>query len=130
MRQMFREIGEFTPDKLIAGNVHPIDTRAVVLMAGTGVLKRGTLISSTGEICSSKTDIPIGILCDDVELGEKLIETVMYVCGDFKASEVIVASTTTETQTVEGVETTTETETGLTANDFALELQKLGIFLK
>lgn len=132
MRKAFQNIGEFIPDKLIAGNYHPIDVKAVELAAGTGILKRGTLISSAGAICSAKTDVPIGILCDDTELGEEAINAVIYICGDFKASEIIVGTnTTSKAKTADDTtsDTTTET-TELTAKDFELELQKLGIFLK
>lgn len=132
MRTAFQQIGEFTPDKLIAGNYHPIDVKAVELAAGTGVLKRGTLININGAICSAKTDIPIGILCDDTELGEEAINAVIYICGDFKASEIIVGTNTTSK--AKTVDDTTDDETTeaaqLTVKDFELELQKLGIFLK
>ena len=111
-RTAFQQVGEFTPDKLIAGNTHPIDTKAVEIATGSATLKRGTLINATGAMCSANEDVPVGILCDDVtQVSSGTTDTVMYISGDFKASEIIVGESTT-------------------VENFALELQKLGIFLK
>lgn len=112
MQNAVNKIGEFQPDNLIGGNTHPQDVKAVNLVAGTGILKRGTLLNKFGVMCSSSDDVPVGILCDDVELdADNPIDTVMYISGDFRANEIIVGE-------------------GLSSFDFELELQKLGIFLK
>lgn len=111
-RTAFTTVGEFNPDKLVAGNTHPIDTKAVEIAAGTATYARGTLINSNGEICSANSDVPVGILCDEVEqVATGTTNTVMYICGDFKASEIIV-------------------DAAVQVEDFEQELQKLGIFLK
>lgn len=52
-RTAFSTVGTFTPDKLIAGNTHPIDTKAVALATGTETLLRGTLINSSGAKCNA-----------------------------------------------------------------------------
>lgn len=118
-RTAYQQIGEFTPDKLVAGNTHPIDVKAVEIASGSATYKRGTLINSEGTICSKTgssgsevLDTPVGILCDEVtQVSSGTTAAVMYICGDFKASEIIVAD-------------------GVTVADFEFELQKLGIFLK
>ena len=48
-------IGTMVPDNLIADNIHPIDTKAVTIAAGSSTLVRGTLINDTGEMCTSQT---------------------------------------------------------------------------
>lgn len=118
-RSAFSDAGTFTPDKLIAGNTHPIDTKAVAIATGSATLKRGTLLNKSGGICnqtgtsgSEVLDTPIGILCDDVtQSASATTDALMYICGDFKASEIIVGA-------------------DVEVADFELELQKLGIFLK
>ena len=52
-RTAFSTVGTFTPDNLVAGNTHPIDTKAVVLATGTETLLRGTLINSNGAKCNA-----------------------------------------------------------------------------
>lgn len=118
-RSAFSQVDEFTPDKLIAGNTHPMDTKAVAIAKGSATLKRGTLINKSGGICnqtgasgSEVLDTPVGILCDDVtQSASATTDTLMYISGDFKASEIIVGA-------------------DVEVADFELELQKLGIFLK
>lgn len=114
-RSAFNDVGTFTPDKLIAGNTHPIDTKAVEIATGKATYKRGTLINSNGTICNKSgetLDTPVGILCDDVtQSSSETTKTVMYICGDFKASEIIVGA-------------------DVKVANFEMELQKLGIFLK
>lgn len=111
-RTAFSQVDEFKPDNLIAGNTHPIDVKAVAIATGSATLKRGTLINATGAMCTAKADVPVGILTDEVvQSGTGTTNAVMYISGDFKASEIIVGSS-------------------VTVVDFELELQKLGIFLK
>ncbi|MDA3732381.1 hypothetical protein PBV87_12870 [Niameybacter massiliensis] len=111
-RKAFQKVGEFTPDKLIAGNTHPIDTKGVEIATGSGVLVRGTLINATGTMCTATSDVPVGILCDDVTQNSSgTTAALMYISGDFKASEITVGD-------------------DVTVTSFELELQKLGIFLK
>ena len=118
-RSAFTQVGEFTPDKLIAGNTHPLDVKAITLATGTGTLKRGTLINSSGAICNKTNsdgsdvfDTPVAILCDDTEISATgTVKATGYICGDFKADQIIVGD-------------------DVTIADFETELQKLGIFLK
>lgn len=111
-RTAFQQVGEFTPDKLIAGNTHPIDIKAIEIATGSDVLVRGTLINATGSMCIATSDVPVGILCDSVTQNSSgTTSALMYISGDFKASELRVGSE-------------------VTVENFELELQKLGIFLK
>lgn len=41
---MYGEIGTFTPDNLIAGENVPVQVKGVTLLAGQGILKRGSVI--------------------------------------------------------------------------------------
>lgn len=118
-RQAVRFVEEYNPDNLIAGNTHPQDTKAVVLAAGTGTYLRGTLINSLGSICNSTLveeekvlDQPVGILTDDVTLSEYgTTNALMYISGDFRASEIIVGA-------------------DVEVADFERESRMLGMFLK
>lgn len=105
-------IGTMVQDNLIADNIHPIDTKAVTIAAGSSTLVRGTLINDTGEMCTAQSDVPVGILCEDVtQDASNTTKSVMYISGSFVADEITVGSS-------------------VTAEDFSKALQNLGIFLK
>lgn len=105
-------ISTYTPDNLIADNIHPIDTKAVDIAAGSATLLRGTLINSTGEMCTANSDVPVGILCDDVKQdASNTTKASMYISGSFSADKITVGSS-------------------VTVADFTTALQNLGIFLK
>lgn len=107
-------IGTYTSDKhhLIADNIHPIDTKSVNVAIGSNLLVRGTIVTAAGTIVESKTDVPVGILCEDVQQsGEATTPSLMYISGSFNADAVVVGSS-------------------VTASDFTVALQNLGIFLK
>lgn len=113
--QMFKQIGEFKPDSLIAGNSFPILKEGIGLKAGQGVLKRGTLIArgsdkagyaagtvvtvEEGDGESKKTyDLEMtlfGILTDDVDTGTDKtadnIPAVTYQSGEFNREAITVA---------------------------------------
>lgn len=112
MQTGVNKIGSLDYDALIGGNTHPLDTKAVSIATGNEIFKRGTLLNAFGNICTSTDDTPIGILCDDTaQDASEQIDTLMYICGDFKASEIIVGD-------------------DIDVMSFDTELQKLGIFLK
>lgn len=119
MEYACKQVGEYKPDKLIAGNTHPIDTKGITLSMGSGTYLRGTLINRQGTICNIQIveeeevlDQPIGILTDDINLSETdVTKVVIYISGEFRASEIIVGD-------------------DVTIDDFERDLRILGIFLK
>ena len=112
MSKASQVIGTYMPDNLIADNIHPIDTKAVAIATGSSTLVRGTLINATGAMCTAKTDVPVGILCEDVtQNASNTTGSTMYISGSFVADAITVGSS-------------------VTALDFSAALQNLGIFLK
>lgn len=105
-------IGTYTPDNLIADNIHPIDTKAVEIATGSATYARGTIINSAGEMCSSSSDVPVGILGQEVtQSASETTKSIMYISGSFNADELKVGSS-------------------VTVGQFETALQNLGIFLK
>lgn len=119
----FSSIGEFTPDNLIAGNQVPLLVKSIELEVGTGMLKRGTVISIAGKIVNctkTGTDPNItttydkvdGILTDDVELNESVkTNATIYISGEFNPNFMVVGA-------------------DVTVTDFERELRTLGIYVK
>ncbi len=113
--QMFQQVGEFTPDSLIASNEFPILKEGIGLKAGQGVLKRGSLIMKgadkagyiagtvvkalAGEGENAETaDMQMkvfGILTDDIDTGEDNtadnIPSTVYLTGQFNREAVLFA---------------------------------------
>jgi len=96
MKQLREEIGSFTADNLFYDASFPIQTAAVKLAAGKGVLLRGTAIgkNDAGEYeMASPTILATAILTDDVETGETTgtaIVAEVYVSGSFNSNALIV----------------------------------------
>lgn len=112
MEKASQVIGTMVPDNLIADNIHPLDTKAVEITTGSETYVRGTLINATGAMCTSNTDVPVGILCEAVaQDASATTPATVYISGSFVADEITVGS-------------------GVTVSDFATALQNLGIFLK
>jgi hypothetical protein len=112
MSKAFSQIGTFTPDNLIAGNQVPLLTKAFELAVGTGTLKRGSVISITGELAGAETTEVDGILTDDVELNASAkTNATIYISGEFNSTFM-----------------TTDADT--TPLSFERELRTLGIFIK
>lgn len=87
-------IGAVEYDGLIASNVPVADVVTVKLAAGTGILKRGTVITGTaGEalapvaaaLASGKTTF---ILCDDTDITAETTATA-YRCGHFARNKLL-----------------------------------------
>lgn len=105
MEQMYKKIGEHTPDNLIAGHEVPILVNGVVLAKQQGVLLRGTvvgIVSATGlaaPVDKSKTDgteVPFGILTDDINTDQDSdVKTTSYVSGLFNSAALIFGGTDT-----------------------------------
>lgn len=112
--QMFKQVGEFIPDSLIASNEFPILKEGIGLKAGQGVLKRGSLImkgsDKAGYIAGTKATVTtgegesavtadmemkvFGILTDDCDTGDDdtadNIPAVAYLTGQFNRDAVLV----------------------------------------
>lgn len=103
---MFQNIGEFTPDSLIASPDFPILKDGIGLKAGQGVLKRGSLIAKgtdkAGYIAGGSGEVTskvYGILTDDVDTGSEKTATnipvTCYLTGVFNRDAILVAATAT-----------------------------------
>ena len=107
----YQNVGAYVPENLIADGVNPINTKAVKIATGTSTFTRGTLINTNGTICAT-SDTPVGILCEEVvQDGAVETESIMYISGSFYKDAVVV-------------------DAGASIDDFEIELQKLGIFLR
>lgn len=118
---MYKKVGEFTPDKLIAGNELPILTEEIKLAKAQGVVKRGTVVGIVTTDGTAKpvdsaqsdgTQLPYAILTDDVDTaGAADVVTTAYTTGLFNASALIFGGSDD-------------------VSKHKLELRKLGIHLK
>lgn len=112
---LFKSTGEFTPDKLIAGNTMPMIAKGIKIAKGAGTLKRGTLLGTDSIGAYKQTGIDgIGVNCilaDDIDATEEEAVASAYLTGEFNTDAVILP---------EGKEITS----------YETELRKLGIFLK
>lgn len=112
---MFEQIGEFTPDSLIASPDFPILKEGIGLKPGQGMLKRGSLImkgtdkagyiagttatvvAGEGEDAkTSPTDMEVyGILTDDTDTGDDAsgdnIPAVTYMTGVFNPAAILLS---------------------------------------
>lgn len=112
--QMFKQVGEFTPDSLIASNEFPILKEGIGLKAGQGILKRGSLImkgaDKAGYIAGSVVKVKAGegedaaisdlemkvygILTDEFDTGTDAasdnIPATVYLTGQFNREAVLV----------------------------------------
>lgn len=116
---LYKEEGKYTPDSLIAGFNIPILVNGLKIKKGQGELKRGTVIGvlKTGEgvaVDKSKDDgsnIPFGILTDDVDTTEDITATV-YTSGLFNKNALYFGGK------------------GDKVTDYEDKLRELGIFLR
>lgn len=123
--KMYEQIGEFTPDSLIASPDFPILKSGIGLKPGYGVLKRGSLIVKAAdgsgylagtEVTEAAKMSVFGILTDDTDTGTDKtvtdnIPAVAYQTGEFNPEAVKVAS-------------------GATVREFEDEMKKISIFLR
>lgn len=118
--QLYRGVGEFMPDGLIADAAIPAKAKGIKVAKGEGMLKRGTLLGKAGDGTYRRTGVEIAesgsaigadcILADDVDATEAEVVAAAYVTGGFNAAAIILP----EGQDVREHETT---------------LRQLGIFL-
>ena len=99
MAKYYEKLGDCMPDNLVLGNDVPLLTQTATIAAGEGALVRGSvlaagtdgklkLLSSTS---SSATEVPFGILCDDVDATSEAVAEV-YVSGQFNADALVTKS--------------------------------------
>lgn len=102
---LYKKIGEFTTDKLIAGNAIPLTAKGITVAKGQGVLKRGTLLGIAHDMTYKQTDTTetyeggsgsqtdtIGadcILCEDIDATNSAVVTSAYVTGEFNSAAII-----------------------------------------
>ena len=120
---LYQNIGEFTPDSLIASGETAILKEGIGLKAGQGVLKRGSLIckgdDKAGYLAGKAVDgvemKVYGILTDDTDTGSEAagdnIPVVCYLTGVFNRGAVTVAE-------------------GATIDTFETDMRNAGMFLR
>lgn len=102
---LYKTVGEYTPDKLIAGMFVPLIAKGITVAKGEGVLKRGTLLGIANDKTHKRTDTTetigeggdaevktIGadcILCEDVNATDAEVVTTAYISGEFNRDAVI-----------------------------------------
>lgn len=103
MGQLREQVGTFTPDNLFYDTLFPMQTGAVKLAAGQGLVLRGTIIGkkANGEyaVASKTAETPIAadvILADDIDTGDAagtaiVVET--YISGSFNSNALITDGT-------------------------------------
>lgn len=123
MSDLYKNAGEYMPDKLIVDMAIPITSKGIKVAKGEGILKRGTLMGPAGDGTYKRTDtedgegekaVTIGadcILTDDVDATNAAVVTTAYVSGCFNAGALILP----EGKKISGHETT---------------LRQLGIYLR
>lgn len=131
MADLYRDAGEYMPDKLIADTSIPVTAKGVRIAKGEGSLKRGTLLGRSGAGTYKRTDteetvkkgegesattetvvIPADcILTDDVDATNGEAVATAYVTGAFNASAVLLPE-------------------GKSVRDHEDTLRRLGIFLR
>lgn len=101
MSDLYKNAGEYIPDKLIADMAIPVTSKGIKVAKGEGKLKRGTLMGPAGDGTYKRTDTADGegenaviigadcILTDDVDATEKEVVTTAYVSGRFNAGAII-----------------------------------------
>lgn len=124
MENLYSEIGQYTPDNLIAGHEIPILSKGITLAKNQGVVKRGTIVGiitatelavPVDNAATDGSETPYGILTDDVDTGDgSAVDdfiTTAYVSGLFNSNALIFGGDDT-------------------VADHEAKLRELGIFLK
>jgi hypothetical protein len=118
--QMYKTIGEHTPDNLIAGHEIPVLVKGVTLAAGQGTVERGTVLgiaTSTSlayPVDKSKVDgsqVAKFIATDTIDTTNGNVKTTAYESGLFNSNALIFGGTDV-------------------VADHKDKLRELGIFLK
>lgn len=96
MAKYYENLGNMTPDKLIAGNNIPIHTASATVKSGEGKLTRGTILAmsagtaGTGKLVilgtpavTNETLVAYGVLCDSIDATGADTVAEIYVSGQF-----------------------------------------------
>lgn len=125
---LFKTIGTYTPDNLIADCAFPATAKGVKIAKGEGALPRGTLLGKVEDGTyklagksytvtnedKTETTVTVGadcILADAVDATKEEVITSAYVTGTFNRLAITVAE-------------------GAKIDNYETELRKLGIYLK
>ena len=102
-------------DNLFAANqTMPVVTDIIKVPSGEPVMKRGTLVASTGKAVTAAADV-YGVLTEDVDASKADVNTVIYLTGEFNEKAMAVGTPTTGT---------------LSVSDCKTSARKIGIFIK
>ncbi|WP_421663636.1 head decoration protein [Lysinibacillus telephonicus] len=112
-------VSEFKYDSLIANVSFPIQTAAIALASGNGLLVRGSVLGKTADnsiilVGGETTATAEFILAEDVDTGDtagSTVNAIVYVSGAFNRNALVFDGTAT-------------------ANDCEEDLKKFGIYLK
>lgn len=93
-------VENYTPDNLIAGNIHPLATGTVTVISGEGKLSRGSVLMRNSNnkfvLADEDSGTPLGtaevILADEVDATSADAVANVYISGDFNTDALIVAS--------------------------------------
>jgi len=82
------QTGTFTPDNLIAGDFPRITEQLTI---PSGVLKRGTVVTSAGAAMATGGD-PFAVLAEDADASGGAVQAPVYLSGEFARAHLILAS--------------------------------------
>lgn len=93
-------VENYTPDNLIAENIHPLATGTVTVLSGEGKLSRGSVLMRNSNnkfvLADEDSGTPLGtaevILADEVDATSADAVANVYISGDFNTDALIVAS--------------------------------------
>jgi hypothetical protein len=93
-------VENYTPDNLIAENIHPLATGTVTVISGEGKLSRGSVLMRNSNnkfvLADEDSGTPLGtaevILADEVDATSADAVANVYISGDFNTDALIVAS--------------------------------------
>ena len=112
---LFKTIGTYTPDNLIADCAFPTTAKGVKIAKGEGELPRGALLGKvedgTYKLAGKESLEADCILADAVNATEEEVIASAYVTGTFNRAAITVAN-------------------GAEIDSYETELRKLGIYLK
>ena len=100
-------------DNLFAANqTMPVVTDVIKVPSGESVMKRGTLVASTGKAVTADV---YGVLAEDVDASKSGVNTVIFLTGEFNEKAMSVGTPTSGT---------------LSVSDCKSSARKIGIFIK
>lgn len=100
-----------TVDNLFASSqMMPVDADRLTIAAGEN-LKRGSLVTSDGELVSSATADVYAVLAEDVDATSAAKEAAVYLTGDYNENSIIVGGS-------------------IQVSDVKVSARKVGIFIK